>query len=347
MEKTNKVMRIVLSVVTFVAIALVVVGVLALPLQANIADGKVVASANIYDFIKNFIDLAKALPAMGEGALQQIAPLMMILIVIVFTVIFGIIAIVKGIILLIKTIKGMSGKGELNPLLKSLIGFGVIVVIYIGLLLGVIYSGAEHQSVTLGAGSEMMLSGGLMALVIPGVYRVATKDDRKLVNKILGFASATCAIVALVLGLAATMTLPGDTTSGIFTTVFLFIQNMTSGVAPEGKVVFGLVLAIMGMVIVLVSLGFAKSVISNGYLIDEEKKVDYEKSSIVKSALMFGFMVVGFLLIVIPLSSNNIGMGAGAIVAMIFGALALGAAIANKIISGKAAAPKAEESKAE
>ena len=52
MEKTNKVMRIVLSVVTFVAIALVVVGVLALPLQVNLADGKVVASANIYDFIK-------------------------------------------------------------------------------------------------------------------------------------------------------------------------------------------------------------------------------------------------------------------------------------------------------
>ena len=347
MEKTNKVMRIVLSIVTFVAIAIAIIGVLALPLQAVVNDGKVVGTANIYDYIKGFIDQCKMLPAMGEAAIQQIPGLIMILLAIVFTLVFGIIAIVKGIILLVKSIKGMSGKGELNALLKALTGFGVVVVIYIGLLLGVIYSGTEMQSVTLGSGSEMMLSGGLMALVVAGVYRVATKDDRKLINKILGFASVTLAIVGVIVGLAATLVMPGDTTTGIFTVVFTFISAMTSGTAPEGKVIFSLVLAVLGMVVVLVSLGFAKSLMRNGYLVDEEgKKLDFEKSNIVKSALWFGFMVLGFLLIVIPLSNNGFGMGAGAIVAMIMGGLSLAAAIVNKVLAGKAA-PKAEEPKAE
>ena len=194
----------------------------------------------------------------------------------------------------------------------------------------------------------MMLSGGLMALVIPGVYRVATKDERKLANKILGFGSATLAIVGVVVGFAAVLTM-NESTMGIFTVFGTFIQVMTSGSAPEGSVMFGLILAIFGTVIVIVSLGFAKSIIFNGYLIDkEDKKVDYEKSSIVKSALWFGFMVLGFLLIVIPLSKNGFGMGAGAIVAMVFGALALGCAIANKVVFGKKEeSPKAEEPKAE
>ena len=347
MEKTNKVMRIVLSIVTFVAIALIVIGVFALPIQSTVAGGKVVATATVYDMLESFINWVKAIPSMGEAALQQIAGVIMILLAIVLTFVFGIIALVKGIILLIKTIKGMSGKGELNALLKSLIGLGIIAVFYVALLLGVIYNGSEAQTVSLGAGSEMMLSGGLMALVIPGVYRVATKDERKLANKILGFGSATLAIVGVIVGFAAVLTM-NESTTGIFTVAATFIQVMTNGSAPEGSVMFGLVLAVFGMVIVIVSLGFAKSIIFNGYLIDkEDKKVDYEKSSIVKSALWLGFMVLGFLLIVIPLSKHGFGMGAGAIIAMVFGALALGCAIANKVVFGKKEAPKAEEPKAE
>ena len=342
MEKTNKVMRIVLSVCTFVAIALVVIGVLALPITATVADGTVVESSNIYEMIKGFIDQVQILPSMGEAAMQAIPQLVMMILAIVFTIVFGIIAIVKGIILLVKAIKGMSGKGELNGLLKSTIGFGVIVLIAISLIIGVVYQGNGDAAKTLGAGTKMMLSGGVIALAVPAVYRIATKDERKLLNKILGLGSVTAAIIGMILGFAMTLS-QGDFALGLFTVAGGFVSSMTGGAAPEASTMIGLILALMGMVIVIVSLGFAKAVITNGYLIDDEnKKADIEKSSIVKSALWLGFMILGFVLIVVPFSKQGFGMGIGAILAMVFGSLALGCAIANKILFKKSEAPKAE-----
>ncbi len=342
MEKTNKVMRIILSVVTFVAIALAIIGVLALPLQAKIEAGKVTASANIYDFIDGIIQMAKA-PGPYSGS--QIALLLLTILATVFTLVFGIIAIVKGIILLVKTIKGMSGKGEVSALLKSLSGFGVIIIVYIGLLLGVIYDRtSEVGGMTLGSGSEMMLSSGIIALAVAGAYHIANKDEVKLVNKLLGLGAATLMVVAIIVGLAATVSYnDGNSTTGLFIVIPALIGYTASGSTPDTAVVFRLILALFGMVIILVSLGFGKSVITNVFRA-EKKDADYEKSSIVKSALFFGFSVLGFVLIAIGLSAPGFGysMGAGAIVSMVFGAGALALSIVNKALFKKPEAPKAE-----
>lgn len=340
MEKTNKVMRIILSVVTFVVIALAFIGVLALPIQANIIDGKVAQSYNIYNLIDALIQMAKT---SGPYTGDQIAALIMVLLATVFTLVFGIIAIVKGIILLVKTIKGMSGNGELNALLKSLIGFGVIIVVYIGLLLGVVYNRtSEVGGMTLGSGSEMMLSSGIIALAIAGAYYIANKDEVKLVNKLLGLGAATLMVVAIIVGLGATVSYnDGNSTAGLFIVLSQLIIYASHSSAPDSAVVFRLILAVFGMVIILVSLGFGKAVITNAFRA-EKKDADYEKSSIVKSALFFGFSVLGFVLVAVGLSDGGLKMGAGAIVSMVFGAGALALSIVNKALFKKPEAPKAE-----
>ena len=69
MEKTNKVMRIVLSIVTFVVVALFVVSLFALPVESAI-QGNQTTNLNIYDIIKSFIQGIEQMQAMGEQGLQ-------------------------------------------------------------------------------------------------------------------------------------------------------------------------------------------------------------------------------------------------------------------------------------
>ena len=346
MEKTNKVMRIVLSIVTFVVVALFVVSLFALPVESSVI-GNQTTNLNIYDINKSFFQSIEQMQAMGEQGLQLLPAILAILMTMVFAIVFGIIALVKGIILLVKTIKGMSGKGELEPLLKSLVGFGSILVIYIALLLGIIYSHNPAQSVSLGAGTDMMLSCGIVSLAIAGAYRIAVKDERKLVNKILSLATSALVITGILVAFSASVAQGEDTSFGLLVLFPQFISFVASGHA-DSSVITGYVFAVIGVVAICVSLGMAKGVICNGFTVDVEgKKPDFAKSSIVKSAVWFGLMVVGFVLIVVGLNKGGIGLGAGAIVGMVMGALALAAAIVNKVLANKSKAPEAEEPKAE
>lgn len=348
MEKTNKVMRIVLSIVTFAIIGLFILALFALPLQGGVQGGTKV-SATIYDVIKSFISSIRQASEGGGGISGLIGTIISLLITIVFTLVFGIIALVKGIILLVKTIKGMSGNGELESLLGSLVGFGSIILIYIVLLLANISASQPGVSTTLGTGSEMMLSVGLIALVIAGAYRVAVKDERKLVNKILGFGTSTLVIIGLMLAFTYTLSASdGEVSFGLFWPVIGFVQILSSSTAPASEVLVGHVLLLIGVIAILVGLGMAKSVIVNGLTVDEKnKKPDFERSSIVKSAVWLGLMVVGFVLMAIGNSNLNLSLGAGAIVGMVLAALALGCAIVNKVLAVKYAEPKEEAPKAE
>ena len=347
MEKTNKVMRIVLSIVTFVAIGLFAVALFALPLQSGVqGDAKV--TTTIYGFVETLISAIKKASEGGAGLSGLIGTIVSLLLTIVFTLVFGIIALVKGIILLVKTIKGMSGNGELESLLGSLVGFGTTILIYIALLLGAISASRPGTSTTLGAGSEMMLSVGLLSLVVAGVYRVAVKDERKLVNKILGFGTSMLAIIGLMLAFAYTLSADGEVSFGLFWPVVGFIEVLSNSTAPASSVLVGYTLIVVGVVFILVGLGMAKSVIANGFTVDEKnKKPDFERSSIVKSAVWLGLMVIGFVLMAIGSSNVNLSLGAGAIVGMVMAALALGCAIVNKVLVVKFAEPKEEAPKAE
>ena len=345
MEKTNKVMNIVLSVVTFVAIALFAGGIFALPLTALKVDGAgTVGSANIYEFIEQLIERIKNMECRTpEQVAEAISQLIMAIVAVGLTVVFGIIALVKGIILLVKTIKGMSGKGELEDLRKALVGFGSILVLYIGLLLGAIYLSTGGSVTSLGVGSEMALSAGMLALAVVAVYHIANKDETKLLNKILGLGTSCLALMAFFFAFAMPLA-QGDNTMSLYNVITIFINGMTG--SPEGSVMFGLMLAFFGAVVVIVSSGFAKGVIVNGFMLKEkDKKADHAKSSIVKSAVMFGLMVIGLVLVAIPLSKHGYGMGIGGILGMVFGAMALACAIVNKVLSPKA--PAKEEAKAE
>ena len=348
MEKTNKVMRIILSVVTIVCVALFAVSFFALPVE-SINNGPQTVGLNIYDIIKSFFEAVKSISEQGgEYAIQHIGALFTLLITMAFALVFGIIALVKGIILLVKTIKGMSGKGELEPLLKSLVGFGTIIVVYIALLLGIIYANQPGTVTGLGAGTDMMLSVGITSLAVAGVYRIAVKDDRKLVNKIFGFAVSTVAIIGVILAFSASVTQNGGT-HGILWLFPGFIQTISSTSTPDTSIVTAYVFGIIGVVVVIVSLGMAKSVIAYGFAVDVDgKKPDFAKSSIVKSAVWLGLMVIGFVLIAVALNKMNVGLGAGAIVGMVMAALALAGSIVNKVLSNKSAAPaKVEEEPAE
>lgn len=348
MEKTNKVMRIVLSIVTFVAIGLFAIALFALPLQSGV-QGSATVNTTIYGFVESLISAIKQASEGGAGISGLIGTIISLLLTIVFTLVFGIIALVKGIILLVKTIKGMSGNGELESLLGSLVGFGTTILIYIALLLGTISASQPGISTTLGAGSEMMLSVGLLSLVVTGVYRVAVKDERKLVNKILGFGTSMLAIIGLMLAFAYTLSAAdGEVSYGLFWPVVGFIQVLSSSTAPASTVLVGYTLIVVGVVFVLVGLGMAKSVIANGFTVDEKnKKPDFERSSIVKSAVWLGLMIIGFVLTAIGSSNVNLSLGAGAIVGMVMAALALGCAIVNKVLAVKFAEPKEEAPKAE
>lgn len=348
MEKTNKVMRIILSVVTIVCVALFAVSFFALPVE-SVNNGAQTVSLNIYDIIKSFFEAVKSISEQGgEYAIQHIGALFTLLITMVFALVFGIIALVKGIILLVKTIKGMSGKGELEPLLKSLVGFGIIIVVYIALLLGIISANQPGTVTGLGAGTDMMLSVGITSLVVAGVYRIAVKDDRKLINKIFGLAVSTVAIIGVLLAFSASITQSGGT-YGILWLFPGFIQTISSTSTPDTSIVTGYIFSIIGVVAVIVSLSMAKSVIAYGFTVDVDgKKPDFAKSSIVKSAVSFGLMVIGFVLIVVALNKMDVGLGAGAIVGMVMMALALAGSIVNKVLSNKSAAPaKVEEEPAE
>lgn len=348
MEKTNKVVRVVLSIVTFVAITLYVISLFALPIQSSVSGGTTVNS-NIYDFIKAFNNEIKNMQTQGgDYVTSHIGVLFSLLITIVFTLVFGIIALVKSIVLLVKTINGMSGKGEYSALLKSLVSFGTFIVVFIALLLGIISASQPGTKTGLGSGTELMLSIGIISLSVAGVYFIATKDDRKLVNKILGLATSMLAIIGVLLIFAYSLKGEGNqATYGLFWLFTGFVQIIASS-AQETSLIVGYTFAVVGMVAIIVGLGMAKSVMVNGFAIDiDNKKPGFEKSSIIKSSVWLGLDIIGVILIAIGLNKAGLSVGGGAIGGIVVVALALGGAITNKALMNKFAAPKQEETKAE
>lgn len=317
MEKTCKVLRIVLSCVSFALIVMFFLGLFALPLFRG---------ANIYDMISTLIDQIKA----GSGAeipvSEMISALLAPIVLISMSVVFGIIGIVKSIRLLIHSIKALSSEEAEAPV-KSLMSFGILMLVFVACLQAV------NGLYEMGAGSYMFLIAGLLAVCGVGVYRFFENSKSPLLNKILGLGMATAGVVGIlfmVRGLVAT----ADVRDGAIGILMNGIQGLIGGHSGVAALIFSM----FGAVILFVGLGFACKVVAFGVKLEAGKEEEYDKGSILKSALWFGFLLVGFLLVVIPYSASfDYSVSASGIVALVFASLALACAIVSKVLGPKEA----------
>lgn len=314
MEKTNKVLRIVLCCASFTFIAMFLLGLFALPLFSG---------ANIYDFVKNFIESIKN--SSGGSAADIINAIFAPLVMMGLAVVFGIIGIVKGIKLLIASIKGLSAEEGKAPA-KPLLSFGLLLLVFVACLSSV----SGYYS--LGAGSIMFLLAGILAVCGVGVFAFFARSEEKLLNRIFALGLATLAVVGLLFTIRGLVSGYGYR-SGAIGVIMTCFQALIAG---AGSKVAGVIFAMLGAILLFVALGFAKAVVVNALAVEEEKKeADNAKSSIVKSALWLGFLLVGFLLVVIPFSSEGYDVAASGIVALVLAASALGLAIVSKVLGSK------------
>ncbi len=314
MEKTNKVLRIVLCCASFAFIAMFLLGLFALPLFSG---------ANIYDFVKNFIESIKN--SSGGSVANIINTILAPLVMMGLAVVFGIIGIVKGIKLLIASIKGLSAEEGKAPV-KPLLSFGLLLLVFVACLSSV--SGFY----SLGAGSIMFLLAGILAVCGVGVFAFFARSEEKLLNRIFALGLATLAVVGLLFTIRGLVSVYGYR-SGAIGVIMNCLQALIAG---AGSKVAGIIFAMFGAILLFVALGFAKAVVVNALAVEEEKKeADNAKSSIVKSALWFGFLLVGFLLVVIPFSADGYDVAASGIVALVLAASALGLAIVSKVLGSK------------
>lgn len=315
MEKTNKVLRIVLCCASFAFIAMFLLGLFALPLFSG---------ANIYDFVKNFIESIKN--SGGGSAADIINAIFAPLVMMGLAVVFGIIGIVKGIKLLIASIKGLSAEEGKAPA-KPLLSFGLLLLVFVACLSSV----SGYYS--LGAGSIMFLLAGILAVCGVGVFAFFARSEEKLLNRIFALGLATLAVVGLLFTIRGLVSGFGGYRSGAIGVIMICFQSLVAGAGSE---VAGVIFAMLGAILLFVALGFAKAVVVNALAVEEEKKeADNAKSSIVKSALWLGFLLVGFLLVVIPFSSEGYDVAASGIVALVLAASALGLAIVSKVLGSK------------
>lgn len=326
--ETNKksVFSIVISIVSFVLILLFFIGLLALPA----AQEGPFNQPRIYDFFAKFI---AAIEQMQQSGVQAgLVALLSSMTAVVFALVFGIIGIVLSIILLVKSIQRLSGKIDDAAHKAILVKFGVNAILYIALLSGTL-SGTQ----TLSIGSEMILSVAILALTGAGLYHIVSKDDRRLVNKILGLATSLAAIVGMILIFMAPVITQANEAHGIFASLANVLGSAING---NEQMMISAIMFIFGAAITIVGFCFAKGVLKNGFTLEYSKRpeLDYPKSSIVKSSLWLGFALVGLLLMFIPLASvSGYGIGVASIIGIVFACAALALSIVNKALSRKAA----------
>lgn len=343
MEKSKKVMNIVVNILAFVAIALFIVGMFALP-PISLSAGAGSESTSAYNIIDQMIDVIKQLgQTEGPGVGTLVGRLLSLLAFVVIFAVFAIMGLIKAIQLLVRSIKSISKPEENKPALKNLVYFGIMCLIYDTLVLAIFYSSMDYGlgsvTVSLGAGTIMILIAGLLALCGAACYNFITRKEEPLMNRILDVCTSVFGIVAIMLMLFAPIGLEGSKGGVIALLAGRFGSAISAAIAGTQADYLVLSMTIVGSVLLFVSLGFAKKVIANGYRLEEKEGLDYPKSSIVKSSLWLGFSVVGVVLLFAFSSGYSIAIGG--IMTFVFVALALGCAIANKVMSSKAA-PKAE-----
>ena len=336
MEKQNKVMSIIVSCVSFLVVLLFLVGIFAGLPQFSVSGASEGASA--YSLIDQMIETIKNMAGAEGGMLGQlVGRLLTYVAFVVIFAIFGIMGLVKGIILVVKSIKALSKPEENKPAIKPLVSYGDFSLIYVTLVLGIFYEkrdfGLMSYTTTIGAGAVMVLIAGLLALCAAGAYVFVARKEEKLLNKIFDMSTSCLAIVGLMLMLFA----PVGSDAGKAGLIAVLANRFgdTVGVAASGGApeYLALIMTILGSVLFFVAIGFVKAVIVNGFRLEEKEGLDYPKSSIVKSALWLGFALVGSILLFAFV--EGLGIAVGSVMTLVFAALALGCAIVNKVMSSK------------
>lgn len=350
MEKSNKVMNIIVNCTAFLVIVLFIVGMFALPpISASAAGAS--ESASAYSIISDLFDLFKQMGQAQGGQLGTLIGRMLNLLtfVVVFAV-FAIMGLVKSIILLVKSIKSISKPEDNKPAIKQLVSFGAMCLTYATLVLAIFYSKTNlgygaALTTSLGAGAVMVLISGLLALCAAGAYVVVTRKEEPLLTRILGVGTSALAVVAIMLMFFAPVASEyskGGLVAYLCGLIGGVAASAGSGLTPDYVPV---IMAFLGAAMLFVGLGFGKMVLTNGFKLSEKKDVDYAKSSIVKSSVWLGLSVVGVILCFV--ANKDYSIGIGGIMTFVFVALTLGCAIVNKVLAGKFAASKEEAPKAE
>ena len=322
-------MKIVMSATSFALITVFFVALFALPL---------VQGQNLYDLIGNFIEVIKSMSSGSGDPSAYITYMIIIMVITGATIGFGIRGIVQSIILLVQSIQGVSSKSSKAPM-STLVGFGLGMFLYVAVLC------SFGTTIQLGVGAILMLVVGSMALTLAGVYHAGdSSNGRKVVNRILDLVTASLALVGMMLMLIGPVSY-GDETVGVTSLFTAFINQMVHSGGGSSDDVFLLYIAMFGMALTFVAFGFVGKVIEYGFTLEQRQKkdVDYAKSSIIKSALWFGFTLLGFILIVVVYSRFGYKVGIPSILTLAFAMMTLAAAIVNKCLQGPVSSEKKEE----
>ena len=326
--KSYKIMTVIFSILIIAAIVLFYVGVFALPVSSG-------NDALIYSYYENFIDIMKSIGSGGTDVPTIIALVITSGLLVAFISIFGIVGVIYTIILLVKSIKCLASLNKCRGPLKSLVAYGLSMVVYISLLLGILNIKQYDQIVTIGAGPILVLVSGLICLVAAGYYHFTDKIDRRPVCSALDLATSAIGIVAMVLF----FTLPIIVSyydAGYFVGLSaLIIATSSISSMPETQVIVAMALTMSGLVFSILSIIFARGVIANGFCVKlkDKRTADYPKSSIVKSIFWIVFAVAGIVLI--SVSKIEFGVSPIMISATALSGVCLILAIVNKVLQGK------------
>ena len=338
--------------------------------------GVLQGSVSSIDIFKNYISFFENL---GKGDVDFVSLYSSLVFIGMFLGI-GITAFVHSVIVTVKTINGLVHPVDSRDIIKHLASFAVAILIYVSMLIALYYRRAGDYKLTIGAGPIMLLVIASIALVICAILHVSAKNERKTLNKVFDVTVAGLAVCGMFFVFSGPIIVDGAYKYGL---IGLFIQALAAlsngggGGSGALELMMAVEFSVLGSVMLVVGGSSASNLITNGFgfqsrqtrvgpawvpYAKDDKKLDYAKSSVVKSSLFLGFLTLGTTIVVLCYqrlySPLPVTLSITGILSFIVAASCLGLSIANKVVQDKnqpkeeapAEAPKEEkkeEAKAE
>lgn len=346
----------------FVGCLLPIIGILVEQVQAvvngakvyipNEETGLILGSTN--QIFKNIIDFYQKSFSGKSTNVSATSMMQYSVFMSIFTV-TAIVGLVNIIILFVNSLKRIVNVESDASLSRPLLSLASAIAVYVAVLLGLVYYQGPctkiltgDKLITIGAGPVMLLISAGIDVVLCILLHCACETEKPASSRVFHvFVGVLSFVGTILLFLAPTYFSIGNTTTsqGLIRMVLVMFGYLIEGASPAG-VIF-LYLAIIGLAFFCVALGFVSKlgVLSLGTY---NKKTDYEKSSIVRSSIFLGFVIMGSIFYYFAVESFYldvavVSVGAPMIVCYIIAALCLAFSIAAKAISSSKESKKEEK----
>ena len=347
LKNKNLALNMIFSFAIFIGVILFPIG-LFLEVSQTVVDGVRHGGLTTVQMFKNVVFLLENIDLMGDLSVSSY------LIYYIFVFAFfacGITALIHAIFLIVLTIQGLVKPVDTVKINKHLVQFSIILLTYVCLLLGAFYQYYKDLGYqTIGTGPIILIIDSAVCFVVAAILHLGSNSPRAPINKVFDVCTSAIAYVAVVMLFLGPVMLSGEAQFGLirwFPTMIDIIINSGSS-SSAAKYMIALEFSMFAVALLAVASSFIFNVIGNGFALNINRRrfgpassanPDYAKSSIVKSSLWLGFVLLGSIVMLITLKnvyeSLEITLSPTLIICIVLAVISLGLSIANKVLQDK------------